>query len=516
MKKGICTKLIIFYSFSLGSITTTFCQIHQWTWVKGDNTPGIGGIYGTKGVASPDNKPGSRRLSVSWTDTSGKFWLFGGNGYDKNGDLGYLNDLWLYDPSIDAWTWMSGDAIADVPGEYGVQGVSSITNQPGSRRRSTSWVDKTNNLWLFGGNGYDGVTQASYLNDLWRYNITTNQWTWVKGDTLGNALGTYGTQGVGTMANKPGARYAASSWTDVRGSLWLFGGLNDRGNGQEKLNDLWVYDITNNQWTWMKGSNTGEAGAVYGTKGVASLSVTPGASAYNITWKESENDLWMFGGGPNSLWKFNTVTNEWTWVNGDSTETLPNYGVKGNSSPTNRPGSRSAGISWKDSAGNLWMFGGEEASTTDFGYLNDLWKYTQDTNEWTWIKGDSTINVPAVYGTKGISDTSNNPGARQYGVGWKDNNDNFWLFGGDAYYSTNESDYLNDLWKYNPTNYTTVANGNWNNPATWADGSIPPTSAHVIIRNTVTVTVNASCNSLKVEPPGQVVVSRNVDLSILH
>jgi len=43
--------------------------------------------------------PGARSSFSSWIDSSGNMWLFGGYGYDSSGDLGYLNDLWQYNPS---------------------------------------------------------------------------------------------------------------------------------------------------------------------------------------------------------------------------------------------------------------------------------------------------------------------------------------------------------------------------------------------------------------------------------
>jgi hypothetical protein len=48
------------------------------------------GIYGTQGVPSTTNTPGCRRLSISWKDANGNFWLFGGEGYDSNLNLGML------------------------------------------------------------------------------------------------------------------------------------------------------------------------------------------------------------------------------------------------------------------------------------------------------------------------------------------------------------------------------------------------------------------------------------------
>ncbi len=50
--------------------------------------------YGTLGVASTSNVPGSRSNSVSWTGSTGNFWLFGGSGNDSTGTGGLLS--WPY------------------------------------------------------------------------------------------------------------------------------------------------------------------------------------------------------------------------------------------------------------------------------------------------------------------------------------------------------------------------------------------------------------------------------------
>lgn len=70
----------------------------EWTWVGGPNVGDQAGVYGTQGTAASGNIPGARYSAASWTDASGNFWLFGGNGNDSSGALGYLNDLWKYGP----------------------------------------------------------------------------------------------------------------------------------------------------------------------------------------------------------------------------------------------------------------------------------------------------------------------------------------------------------------------------------------------------------------------------------
>ena len=55
------------------------------------------------------------------------------------------------------------------PGVYGTQGVTAASNVPGARDSAVSWMDRSGNLWLFGGSGYDSMGALVDLNDLWRY-----------------------------------------------------------------------------------------------------------------------------------------------------------------------------------------------------------------------------------------------------------------------------------------------------------------------------------------------------------
>jgi hypothetical protein len=83
------------------------------TIVPDENKPIESGVYGIKGTGSLDNKPGARSGSVSWTDSTGNLWLFGGSKINFGGDVGDLNDLWKFEPSTGKWIWVSGDNIVD-------------------------------------------------------------------------------------------------------------------------------------------------------------------------------------------------------------------------------------------------------------------------------------------------------------------------------------------------------------------------------------------------------------------
>jgi hypothetical protein len=212
----------------------------QWTWTGGSSAPNVSGTYGTPGVAAVSNAPGARKWATSWTDKTGKFWVFGGYGYDSANGNGDLGDLWSYDPQSGEWVWVNGSSTVNSTGVYGTPGVAATSNIPGARDRASSLTDGAGNLWLFGGEG------TRFFNDLWKYDVTAGEWTWVSGSSTGNVYGNYGAPGVYASGNAPGARYASASWIDQTGRLWIFGGMGcAAGSGTcitaDYLNDLWSY-----------------------------------------------------------------------------------------------------------------------------------------------------------------------------------------------------------------------------------------------------------------------------------
>jgi PKD repeat protein len=346
------------------------------------------------------------------------------------------------------WTWMKGDNIPGQAGNYGTLGVTSPSNKPGARYEACQWTDLQGNFWLYGG----GIV-ATRFSDLWKFEPSSNNWTWMHGSQTVNQPASYGTKGIAGATNSPGGTgFGACTWTDLAGNLWLYGG--DYGSGGS-VNDLWKFDIGSNEWTWMHGDSAISAPPVYGTKGISSPANTPGARCEtSCTWTDNSGDLWMFGGTPNGpgtsfndLWKYTISSNEWTWMSGDNIPNQPGvYGIRGVADPANIPGGRWCYTSWKDNSGNLWLFGGIEAtSIVGMACLNDLWMYDIANNVWTWMSGSSAPNLPGIYGTKCLSSTLTCPGARgETRACWKDECNNFWLFGG----RDNSFDMYNDLWRY--------------------------------------------------------------------
>ncbi|HKR03892.1 MAG TPA: kelch repeat-containing protein [Bacteroidia bacterium] len=429
-----------------------FSQAGEWIWVHGDTTAAYSVIYGTQGIPSPANSPSGTYEGCEWTDKQGKFWFFGSTSYV------YDNNLWKYDPSVNMWTWMKGLGLQNDTGSYGVQGVPSPNNNPPCRGFGpASWVDTTGNLWLFGGFHYLG--QYNTLNDLWRYEISTNTWTWISGSNIPNQAPVYGTQGIPSIFNTPGARNeAACTWTDDFNNLWMFGGCDPLG---EHYNDLWKYSILTNEWTWMKGADSAQALGIYGIQGQANLLNTPGARWCYSNWKDSNGNLWLFGGKQqttcaygnlNDLWKYNVSTNEWTWMKGANFPCdTGSTGIKCVSDSSNNPVSRFENRSnWVDNNGNFWMFGGAAfIPPASAVLLNDLWMFNMTDNEWIRVWGDTLSSQFGNYGIMGVSSPCNKPGGAMGSVSWFDANTNSaYVFGGYQYNTGGGGSIRNELWKY--------------------------------------------------------------------
>lgn len=359
------------------------------------------------------------------------------------------------------WEWQSGSSESNAFSIYGTEGKSASTNVPGARWGGVSWQDESGNFWLFGGDG-NAATESGNLNDLWKYNPNTKQWSWMSGSTSPGAYGVYGVQNTPSDNNTPGARSGGVSWRDNAGNLWMFGGLGHAENNQIPgyMNDMWEYNPNTNQWTWQNGKKEVDLPGIYGKKGVVNSINNPGSRIGATSWTDGNGNLWMFGGVNatakrfNDLWKYNTNTKQWTWMSGESTPDESGvYGTQGTASIENYPGARYDAISWIDNNGNVWIFGGRgNDETSNVGLLNDLWKYDPESNVWTWIKGSKLVNQNAVYGTQNIASDSNTPGARNHRTpfAWSDKNGNLWMLGGVGL-TGNGHGVLNDLWTYSPT-----------------------------------------------------------------
>lgn len=240
-----------------------------------------------------------------------------------------------------------------------------------------------------------------------------------------------------------------------------------------------LIDCGHNDWSWFVGSNVnGQYGAftpppltppnppIFDTD-------SPGGRKYPATWTDLSGNLWLFGGegftylDPNAqsfplsdMWVYKGTQN---YFGGDSVQNFWTNMLPPNAnSPV--PSNRTGAVTWTDAAGDLWLFGGQDAF---LNFLNDLWKYNIASNTWTLVNVGVTLN--GTYGTQGTPSTSNLPGARWGSSARLDPATGLvWLFGGQGFAATgNAPGLLNDLWTYNTgtTAWTWVAGSNILNQA---------------------------------------------------
>jgi N-acetylneuraminic acid mutarotase len=350
-----------------------------WEWVSGDNTVNNRGVYGTKGTFAATNKPGARMGQSIAEDNSGYVWLFGGYGEDGSGNLGYLNDLWKFDPYTSQWAWISGANTANSQPIYKTLLVTLTNEVPGSRYYPSIAADASGNIWVFGGYGYDVNGNVGAMGDTWKYDPAYSGWVWESGASTRNAAGTYHSQG---QSGVPGARYQQSMVFDGSGDLWLFGGTD---GSNHYFNDLWKTTTPSegDNWIWVGGENTTNNGGTYGTKTVTATTNMPGGRSAAALMSDGAGNFWLFGGygfdvnqDPgelNDLWQYSSATSEWTWAGGDNIRNQSAvYGGEGFPAPTNTPSGRAAQPGFIDVSGNVYIMGGATPPADN----NDLWEFT--------------------------------------------------------------------------------------------------------------------------------------------
>jgi len=436
----------------------------MWTWLSGLNGVNQTPVYGVTGTEDAANRPGARSTLTGWVNSAGTYlYLFGGKATIAAGTRGDSNELWRFNFANNQWTFMHGDQTNNSTGVWGAVGSTNETNKPSGRNGFNSAMqtnDSNDNFYAFGGLGKGASGTASPLADLWRWNISSGQWTFVAGSSANAVRGNFGTQGVGASTNQPAGRMYHSTVVDKStNNVYIFGGQAYPEAGiscglclSGLANDLWVWNGTH--FIWLKGDKALTQRGIYGTQGTEDSANKPGARTYSFMWLHG-GYLYLFGGAGyhetggsattdlNDFWRYNISTNNWTWLGGSkgaSSVGVP--GTIGIGSTSNIPSARDSGSTWVDSSGNLWLYGGygvNGAGTLNV-QLEDLWRYNTSNGEWTRMAGTTNSGVAAIYGTLGVAHSANKPGSREAHVMFG-RGSAVYVFGG----LTSSTTFLNDL-----------------------------------------------------------------------
>jgi N-acetylneuraminic acid mutarotase len=264
-----------------------------WTYEGGAKVVLDGGSY-PLGYNLP-GYPRSRAYGATGKTASGDFLLFGGTSGPQ-----YYNDLWRFTPSTRTWIWLGGSASGSQVGVYPT--APGGTGYPGSRNSPAFWTDASHNLWIFGGYGTPDFATVTRLNDLWRYQPSTGQFTFMGGSTRFYQATQYPTSygEVGTLGGRKGSNF----WYGA-GKLWLSGGFGGTNTGAEgRFNDLWAYDLAEGSWRFMDGPK-GETAGVYPP--ALEMKGLPAGRMGGQMWTVG-NKMYLYGGTPDGA---NPLSDMW-------------------------------------------------------------------------------------------------------------------------------------------------------------------------------------------------------------
>jgi N-acetylneuraminic acid mutarotase len=385
------------------------------------------------------------------------------------------NEIWKFNNNTKKWHWLKGSPSNS---DYGVNvgnNMASSTNTPSGRKNFNYW-QVGDYFYVYGGVGFYNSSFFNYnfYNDVWRYHIPSNSWICLKSQgNLFAPLGNYGTLGVPNINNFPQSRSLAAGWY-YNNKLYIFGGL---ANGiNESLNDLWEFDLANNTWTWLKGSNTLNGPTVVGNNNIANATNQPG-SRFGIQFCNKDSLLYLISSnnnfsnnGQTDVWEYNTNTNNWQRLSGGSlVNNIVRHGTINTPNSTNNPGSIIGAVCYYRN-NKIYTSGGRYYAS-NYNYATPLWQFDLQTQLWTWIKGDTNAYSKPRYQ---YATVFNNFGYynRRYGMAYCLHGDSLFVFGGEGnnlgfsepQYTVNELPQSNEIW------IGDLANDKWG----WIYGRINP------------------------------------------
>jgi hypothetical protein len=164
-----------------------------------------------------------------------RMYVFGG----VTQEYGYMNDLHYFD--MHTLEWHVVDSVvttnspqAALPGRRA--GHSMAINATALHDTNPNSNIHMTEFYVFGGRGKGFGKDVISYNDVWRFSVTTNQWT---------CLTTASQRRNGAGASTPaGRQYAAV--TIVHDRLWVFGGVDPVSS--VVYNDVWSFHLHTGQW----------------------------------------------------------------------------------------------------------------------------------------------------------------------------------------------------------------------------------------------------------------------------
>lgn len=436
---------------------------NEWTLLTNkilpDNSSLPSQVVGQIGVEAPTNYPGYLLNFTCWFYNN-SLWYYGGSQESSTSDSAVQKKVWKFNLATQLWVCMKNPTT--VPGIFGQQLVSDSNNTPPSLQDISTATVINDEAYFIGGYELGGTSTTTNTfglhNSLWKYDMLTNEWTWMKGTIFTNRPGFYGKKGIESVDNIPVCKRNTFLWNE-NGTIKTFGGRGTQGATVE----FWDYNTTTNNFTWVDGKSLSFKLA-YGAQNASYIDDPNVPSVFNLPgtnttmkWGEKGSKFWYMTGygsasaGVNGgMWEYDVATST-NYRIVEDIDHLGNYGQLGIPAATNIPPQRENGCTWETTT-KLYLMSGIYNGV----YYNDFWVFDKTTKQWTWINGAKNNETPlSQYGPIGVASTTNYPRSRREAITWVDEDENLWLFSG----VNSDSYYLNDFWKYDTVNNTWILMG---------------------------------------------------------
>ena len=290
---------------------------------------------------NPVNQAKYGRLPAAALDEAGGRMIIHGGRF-RNGDSGdytLYGDTWAFDFEAETWTKLAGPSGGP------------------SKRGNHGAVVAQDALFVFGGNDSPNGAVFSPLNDTWRLDLGTLQWSRFE------------------TTNKPPARLYPAVATDGD-RMYVYGGGDENALfGTGFFPDLWALDLATGEWTEL---NDGSGNAPV-DRFWAGLEHDPNGNRLVLFGGHDSGNL----GNTNQVWAFDLTTEQWSSILEGDTYNSPANGqcdfpADFTTVDDASPERRNAGVVTRgDDA--LIIFGGK----TDCGNANDVWALDLATDTWT-------------------------------------------------------------------------------------------------------------------------------------
>jgi hypothetical protein len=255
-----------------------YLATESWSFLFGVTSAPLGPIPNYSAPTAPIGQygvsaPTARVTPSGAVDNSDRLWIYGGYASYLSPSVDW-GDVWSFDPSAGTWAyWGTQPPLSH---------SNSSLNQPGIRNAQVM-AFAGNSFWVFGGNyGVVGNTEV------WQLSLN-GTWSYVSGcfSSQGGCAAAFPACNssfpcrctAGPSACHPPPKDYASVWSNRDDAFFLFGGASFVLAGYTQLwNDVWMFNITENRWSWLGGSNAANAVGTYsGSPGNVSQLNSPGA-----------------------------------------------------------------------------------------------------------------------------------------------------------------------------------------------------------------------------------------------